>query len=1300
MAQQIPSPASQSKRPSTSVFRRIFMIPVFVFMTYLLFKYYVWVTTPAKPQIIYADRSIPLPPTLMEGSSLPQSTTPDAHPHPPRPYDPNVASASAPAPAHQTTPDPDHSMDWQDVSFMSNEADEVIPEDEDEAAYKRRKARERQRRKRMRDRANGIGRNGQPATPRRYPGTDVGQFEGTNPFADPPPDPAALAAMTPDEVRKEKMRRAARERQRKHRAVVRARRAEDEARPPDVVAATITTASASASGAPSGIQEGAMPVTSDSVGEIEQEVNPGEPHPVPYEQQPPTFAYYPPPMWPGNPFAPGQFFHPHHPHHPAPFVQNGQMMPPPHMVPILAPHQQQPPPQTMNPMQMQVSPAPPSPRPPETPADVPTPSPASAAAPALEPPPTPPTPAPALPPVPAPAATSSAAPPPPAPAPAPAPLAPVLAPTAPLAQIPMGSLMSMAAPLSQPPPPSHTPGQVFAMVLTLALNSTQSQLLRAHIMQQLRLTPVDLTELEGVIARAFDVWDRERGGDPSNQLPQAAQAPGALSTPFHYPPPSQPAQPPPHTPATPSQPPPQAQPAQEAPHQTHASVQHSPQARAHPPPSTPQSQPRPPRTSTNRRALGVGQSQVHSPLPSQSGGTLNVPRPVAGRSVSVGGVSVRNPGLGPTPGAVVSGPPSEQNQRSVSHPQRHPHAGLHQQRSASVATLPVTGQKRSAPGSHPQPPPPSQPQSAPPQPRPSHPLQQQSQPPNLHSSHSVPVPPAQARPPPTQPSTQARSQTLPSPQIQTRPQPQQQSRPGSQPQTPVMGPTSGGSGGNKGGSGSGVLSVNAVLGHGPPTLASDQALAMETTQGNPLFLPDILNLICDLSDSREWLSLMLTCRAIFPIVAPYIWGTVDFQNLTELMKLKVSEQSTVVTAIDYTRFDIYAPFVKNLAVYGRTCQYFRGELRNKALSRALKEPLLPNMTSMTMYISDLQHDADSLIWIELLLSPSLTMLRFEPDSSASLALLSYPATRAVIRKLVSTCRNIKELVVYPGDIAKDIPDDEAGPPHILWIPDIKNSFVTLTHLCDITSSIMILDGDGLAVLGGLPRLECLALYGNRGDPKNLETHVSEGFFPMLSGLTLINALPTTITKLFSIKPMVRQLTWLSVSQAYSGRTTPQEEAWLADNIPRLMKHTTHLKRFAYDAGCYSPSLRRGVFYLKRTSLLDSMSSLPLEFVSLSGLSFPHQSFLSHMAAAWPRLKVLLMPNYRIPLEELHWFSRIPQLNRLALQLSFFSLPTNWDSSNSSIEILEEASRLADACISDSVGADQVARLVVDLAGTF
>ncbi|QRV85518.1 TMA7 domain protein [Ceratobasidium sp. AG-Ba] len=605
----------------------------------------------------------------MESSTVPQPATPDGHSHPPQPYDPNVSSTSSTGPQRQPSPDqdPDSSMDWHD-SFMANVTNESIPPDEDEAAYKRRKARERQRRKRERDRANGIGRNGQPTTPRRYPGMDVAQFPGgASPWADPPPDPAVLANMSPEEAKKEKMRRAARERQRKHRAVVRARKVEEDTgeHPPVVPDGTVTAGTPAAEAPLPPASTGELPPEGEPEGDISHhEDSPG----VPYDQQQQApFPYYSHSMWPTNPFGPGQFFHAP-PGHPAGFVQNGQLMPPPgHMVQMIP--AQQPPPQTMNPMQMQVSPAAAS-SPKPTKNSAPPPAPATPA-PRPTPSPTPATPAQAPPPVSAPAPSQ---PPPPALAPAPAP------PEAPVAALPPPAPPSLAvsmpppAPVMPAAPPSHTNGQTFAMVFTLALNSPQSLLLRAHIMQQLHLSATDLVELEGVIARAFD----RAGGDQSQA--QAMQFPGTLAPVF---PQAQPA-PAPAASSRPAQAPTQPVPPPTPQHQHTAT------------PMTPQSQPRPRASTstgatTSRRTLGMG----HPPPPPPSG-ALNVPRPIAGRSVSVSGPSMAQ---------AQPQPQQTSTPRSVSHPQRN----------ANIVVLPrsasVAGQKRPAPGSQSQPDSPNQSQS-------------------------------------------------------------------------------------------------------------------------------------------------------------------------------------------------------------------------------------------------------------------------------------------------------------------------------------------------------------------------------------------------------------------------------------------------------------------------------------------------------------------------------------------------------------------------------------------------------------
>ncbi|KZS99088.1 hypothetical protein SISNIDRAFT_500537 [Sistotremastrum niveocremeum HHB9708] len=120
-------------------------------------------------------------------------------------------------------------------SFTGNQRKRARAADDTDspsARGKREKARERQRRKRERDRHLLAGHIPQPSSPPAVPAFDVGISppDGPQSPANPPPIPQPVPptqnpAPGPEEAaRRERVRAAARERQRKHRAVVKARR--------------------------------------------------------------------------------------------------------------------------------------------------------------------------------------------------------------------------------------------------------------------------------------------------------------------------------------------------------------------------------------------------------------------------------------------------------------------------------------------------------------------------------------------------------------------------------------------------------------------------------------------------------------------------------------------------------------------------------------------------------------------------------------------------------------------------------------------------------------------------------------------------------------------------------------------------------------------------------------------------------------------------------------------------------------------------------------------------------------------
>ncbi|KAG8718682.1 hypothetical protein FRC08_004684 [Ceratobasidium sp. 394] len=184
-----------------------------------------------------------------------------------------------------------------------------------------------------------------------------------------------------------------------------------------------------------------------------------------------------------------------------------------------------------------------------------------------------------------------------------------------------------------------------------------------------------------------------------------------------------------------------------------------------------------------------------------------------------------------------------------------------------------------------------------------------------------------------------------------------------------------------------------------------------------LCIPDLLDLICELLEMNDWLNLMKTCRSIFPVIASRIWSEVEAQVILDLIDEAPVQRSNkpacsnpmVNSTVDFARFNIYAPFVRRLRVYGRTARYFKGERRRICTQWARQGTLLPNVTSVTLLTSDLYPDSESLFWFDLFLIPSLQELSVQPVARNHTAWVSYEATTSILGKLITTCSAIERL---------------------------------------------------------------------------------------------------------------------------------------------------------------------------------------------------------------------------------------------------------------------------------------------------
>ncbi|KAG8768979.1 hypothetical protein FRC12_005236 [Ceratobasidium sp. 428] len=451
--------------------------------------------------------------------------------------------------------------------------------------------------------------------------------------------------------------------------------------------------------------------------------------------------------------------------------------------------------------------------------------------------------------------------------------------------------------------------------------------------------------------------------------------------------------------------------------------------------------------------------------------------------------------------------------------------------------------------------------------------------------------------------------------------------------------------------------------------------SQDIPQTHPLFLPELLDLVSGLLDTSDWLALMRTCRPMFPVIASRVWREIEAQVIMDLIVetsrtgVTTSDDSNHVLnlraepAFDFTRFDIYAPFVRQLRVYGRTARYFNPDRRRICTRRAEGDMLLPNVTSVTLLTSDLDTDSAAVFWLDLFLMPSLRELNVKPATKTSTAWVSYSVASRILGKLATTCSDIEKLEFYPKDITGGGGDREAHDATSRLILFSPRDFCSCTQLRRVTSSISILSDDGLSALGGLPRLYYLSLHGCGEQLKSLELSVPDGSFSSLTHLSLFDMDAVTLMAIMGVKPLARGLTSLRINQIFEGSIRHRNELCgqrLNQTFPCLFGHTTHLKSLSYDVTHTSSKLYHGQFFvytIEPLPFLQLMSRSPLQQVSLLGFRFDWRcEWFKLMPMAFPRVTSLRIPHQSINSAGLPWLVELPYFRHLVLSEVSLSLP--------------------------------------------
>ncbi|QRV85298.1 hypothetical protein RhiJN_13316 [Ceratobasidium sp. AG-Ba] len=437
---------------------------------------------------------------------------------------------------------------------------------------------------------------------------------------------------------------------------------------------------------------------------------------------------------------------------------------------------------------------------------------------------------------------------------------------------------------------------------------------------------------------------------------------------------------------------------------------------------------------------------------------------------------------------------------------------------------------------------------------------------------------------------------------------------------------------------------------------------------HPLYIPDLLSLICDSLDRNDWFSLMRTSRPIFCAIVSYVWREVEAPVLFDLIEEGPPDDNDI--KVNFSRFDLYAPFVRQLRVYGRAARYIGAKTRTSCALRAQRGSLMPNLISLTLLTSDLYHDSDALFWLDLFLVPPLQKLHIDPLSRRYTgAWVSCPAISAILERIGTVCNTLQQLTVYPLDITRIDQADTST--NMFWPPCSQPDISPFAQLRRLSTGIGMLDKGGLSTLGRFPRLQYLSVDGCEEEPITLDLSLSEESFPSLKHLTLVDMNPTNAYQLLGQKRLAERLESLKVHRRVRYLNWEEARVTAIARLPiaisSFLAHTSRLKLFYFDISGRVTSI---VNHDRNTSrefedqlpidfsiVLRTMSKLPLEKLTLIGLSFVWGSLVPDLASAFPHLNSLNMPQYHIYSSDLHRFAKIPKLRNLCLgDVRFKGLP--------------------------------------------
>jgi hypothetical protein len=371
--------------------------------------------------------------------------------------------------------------------------------------------------------------------------------------------------------------------------------------------------------------------------------------------------------------------------------------------------------------------------------------------------------------------------------------------------------------------------------------------------------------------------------------------------------------------------------------------------------------------------------------------------------------------------------------------------------------------------------------------------------------------------------------------------------------------------------------------------------------------------------------------------------------------------------LDFSRFDLYAPFVKGLHIFsqdrrGKRCAFGIDDSWQPFIFRARQSALLPNLQTLSIDEKFRSFD-ETAFWVSAFVSPSLTCFdaeQLELEDSA----LTASNTTIILQLVLQGCPGLRELKLHLGP-----PEVAEQGEHALSTYSLLNaalgtlifhSWQGFHELQYLATDICSITGDFLLSLGQLASLVTFDIYRTKtrhSGSKHLSVDLGnvdlpKGSFPNLRCLAIRDLRYDDIFPLWNLDPMVGDLERVKVVIDLSENiSSEQAQKFASEFFPVLSVHSPGLTELVFGFGHVGGI---GLVCLD-VGVCKPLAALPLRRVELLSILIDSEDMSPDdidrsVAALWPSVVTLKLPDQYTYFNYLHHFAILPNLLHLVLDV--------------------------------------------------